>query len=462
MRISAALLILISSLSLAGCLVVSSQPTSSRWTTGFWFWEGSSVDPAYSGAALDVLYVQVGTIRKETWPPYVRSAAKPTERWSAYGHIPRDLPRAQEYWLVYRYENQGVPDIEVASKIAAQITRLQADARERHLNLVGVQLDIDSATSDLPLYADFLRDLQKALPKGMQLSITALLDWFRNGTAISRVIAQVDEFVPQFYDLGDPASNGQAAIAAKIDAARWGPIFNRFRKRFRIGISTFGRARVIPHESAANGPYRRAVFYEDLRPLDVATNTSFQLQTSRNAADETVLSYRVTRKVELDYNRLDPGDIVQFIISTPDSIRAAVRSAREIKGHLAGVVFFRWPSGREDWAMQPDEVLDAAAIGAPGRPKQDRVQVVDGHCAAVQCVDIYLESSGPLSPQATRYRIRASTPLEYFLPEPKMPAHLAGASELELSLPPYCTRGHLYIGRAVSLQRADFKVEVEQ
>lgn len=463
MRLPEAALLVIASVCLSGCTVSwSSQPTPARWTTGFWFWDGSSIDPAYSGQELDVLFVQVGTIRKETLPAYVRPTGNATEQWYAYGALPSEIPPAREYWLVYRYANQGVPDPQVASKIATEINRLQSDARERHLNVVGVQLDIDSPTSALPRYADFIRDVRRGLPKGVQVSITALLDWFRSGTAIGDVIAQVDEFVPQFYDLGNPAAEGEAAIAARIDAARWGPVFNRFRKRFRIGVSSFGRARVIPHEPPAQSPYRRVVFYGDLRPLDVATNAAFQLQTSRNTANETVLSYRASRKVQVGYERLDAGDIVQFIISTPDAIHAAVQNARRIDGYLAGVVFFRWPSSREDWAMQPDEVLEAAGTELAGQRKEDRVQVVAGGCAAVYCVDVYLDSAGPLSPKPARYRIRTSAPLEYFLPERNVPVQLVGTSELEVSLPAYCGRGHLYVGRAVSLQNAEFTVKEEQ
>jgi hypothetical protein len=453
--------LLIISLSLSGCNL-SSQPASSRWTTGFWFWQGSSVDPAYSGEALDVVFLQVGTIAKESLPSYVRSAGGPLAQWNAYGALPGELPAAREYWFVYRYANQGVPDIEVAPKLAAELIRLQAEARERHLNVAGVQLDIDCPTAALSRYADFIRHVRKDLPKEMQISITALLDWFRDGTAVNEVVAQVDEFVPQFYDLGDPAAYGEAAIAGRIDAARWGTVFNRFHKRFRVGISCFGRARVIPQERPPHGPYRGIVFFGDLRPLDIATKAAFHLQTSRNAAGETVLNYTAIRKIEVGYKRLEAGDIVQFIIATPDAIQAAVESARQIKGYVAGVVFFRWPSSREDWAMQPDEVLDAAKPGGRGRRKENRVRVVAGDCAAVHCVDVYLESAGPLSAQPTRYRIHASTPLEYFLPEQNMPVHLAGASDLEVSLPAYCGRGHLYVGRAVSLQHAEFTVEAEE
>jgi len=458
MRLPEAVLLLIGSLGLSGC-VASSQSPPVRWTTGFWFWEGSSLDPAYSGETVDVLFAQVGTIRSDRDR---RSAAEPAERWNTYGRWPDQMPPARDYWLVYRYERQGVPGLPAAVQLAGEISHLQAEARERNLHVVGIQLDIDSPTSALPRYAEFLREVRKDLPEGFEISITALLDWFRSGTAIDDVIKHVDKFVPQFYDIGDPAVFYRAsAIAARIDSAHWGPLFNRFHKRFRIGISSFGRVRLIANETPAQTGYRRIAFYGDLQPLDVAVNPAFELRAERNQADETVLNYRATRKLRIDYTNINPGDTLQFIVSTPEAIRAAVYSAREIKGSNAGVVVFRWPAERESWAMQPDEVLDAAGVGAAGPNRQDRVHVVAGDCAAVECVDVYLESAGPLSPRVARYRIHASTQLEYFLPEKNVPVRLAGASDMEVSLPPYCGRGRLYIGRAVSLRRAEFTVEVE-
>ena len=453
MRLLQASLLLTASLILSGCTVGSTQPAPARWTTGFWFWQGSTIDPAYSGQQLDVLFVQVGTIRKEGLG-WVRTAAQ----WHAYGTLPSELPPAREYWLVWRYDGRGVPDSEVAAILGNEFVRLRDAAHERHLNVAGLQLDIDSPTSALPRYAEFIREVRKRLPDGMRISITALLDWFRDGAGIDAVIAAVDEFVPQFYDIGDPG-DAQAAIASRIDAARWGPVFNRFYKRFRIGISSFGRARMVGRGAAEQ---RRLTFYGDMRPLDVATNPAFRLNASRNPTEETVLSYQALRKVEVAYERLEPGDAVEFVISTPETIRAAVQRARQIKGNMQGVVFFRWPSGREDWAMQPEEALDAAGVTAASQRKEDRVQVISGECAAVRCVDVYLETAGPLSPQAVRYRIRASRPLEYFLPDRNVPARLAGESELDVSLPPYCGRGRLYIGRAVSLEPAEFTVEEER
>lgn len=233
MRVLEAVLLLIGTRGLSGC-VASSQSPPVHWDTGFWFWQGSSLDPAYSGETVDVIFVQVGTISLDSGR---RLPAESAEQWNSYGQWPDQMPPARDYWLVYRYERQGVPGLPAAMKLAEEISRLRAEARERNFHVVGIQLDIDSPTSALPRYAEFLREVRKDIPAGFEISITALLDWFRSGTAIEDVIQQVDEFVPQFYDIGDPALfYRDSAIAARIDPARWGPVFNWFHKRFRIGI----------------------------------------------------------------------------------------------------------------------------------------------------------------------------------------------------------------------------------
>ena len=456
--------LLIASLSLCGCVVpLSSQQRPTSWATGFWFWQGSASNIKWSDATIDVLFVHVGTIRKDSDRNIAGTTGSDVRRY-VYSELPNELPAAREYWLVFRYESQGVPDLPVAPMIAAEFSRLQSLAQRRHLNVAGVQLDIDSPTGSLAQYAGFLREVRKQLPPGAGISITALLDWFRSGTDIVGVIAAVDEFVPQFYDIGDRAAyDGGGAIASRIEATRWGPAFNRFGKRFRIGISTFGRARMVPKEaSSSTRSIALARFFGDLAPIDVATNSSFRLQAARNQADELVLTYRASRKTGIGYNKFKPGDALQFVLSTPEAIRTATQNAREIGGHLAGVVFFRWPASDEALAMSPDEVLNAAGLSAQRRPAGNRIDVIDGHCAAVECVDIYLESADPYAPKPVRYRVRASSELEYFLPEQNMPVHVTSPSEFELTLPPYCTQPHLYLGRAVSTSHSEFSVIEEK
>lgn len=444
MRLPASLLLGIAALVLSGCaLSWSSQQPPQTFTTGFWIWDSSFVEEDSYSAPLDELYVHVG---------YIHSA----EQWLATGNLPSRLPPAKEYWLVFRYERQAVPSLQATAPVAESVTNLLAAARRRGLNVAGVQLDIDSPTGELPKYAAFLHDLRQQLPRGCEISITALLDWFRSGTAAADVIKEVDEFVPQFYDVD--RADSRVAIAAKIDAGRWGPVFNRFGKRFRLGVSTFGRARLAPKESSSAKRYGRVVMFGDVRPLDFATNPHFQLETARNPADELVLTYRAKQKTRVSYTDFQAGDAVQLIVATPESVRAAVQSARLIGGHLAGVVFFRWQSYDDPLSMQPDEVLAAAGV-AGGPPAEARIAAIDGACVAVQCVDLYLVGPGAFSPQPARYRIRASAELEYFLPEPGLPVRMTGPAELDLALPAYCARGRLYLGRAVSIRHAEYSVE---
>jgi hypothetical protein len=76
--------LLIASLGLSACVVSSSsQQPPSKWTTGFWFWEGSSTDAPWSGEPLDALFVHVGIIRKGTLPPFTRTATDADEQWHA-------------------------------------------------------------------------------------------------------------------------------------------------------------------------------------------------------------------------------------------------------------------------------------------------------------------------------------------------------------------------------------------
>ncbi|MGD1073888.1 MAG: DUF3142 domain-containing protein [Bryobacteraceae bacterium] len=434
-RLSGLILPLFAWLSLSACGALQSQPPPAKWTTGFWYWHEGSVEPAPAKVIPDVLYFHAGTIWKY-------------RQWQVSQELPDSLPPAREYWLVFREEQQNMPDVSAAPYIAERASRLLAEARQRHLKVVGIQLDIDCPTSRLAGYAALLREVRKDMPAGLGISITALLDWFRDGTSVADVIEETDEFVPQFYDLA-PAPNGSGdwrAIAAKIDAGHWGPKFNTFGKRFRIGISTFGRARFEPR------------FFADLTPLDIAANPAFTLRTSHSEANELILTYGASRKARLGYNDFQPGDTIQFVLPTPESIRAAVESARRMRGNCAGIVFFRWPASYENLVMWPDEVLTAAGL-APPREKAVGVESVDGHCAAVSCVDLYLVNAAERSPGSIGYRIHSSVELEYFLPQERVPVRLVGASDLDLTLPPWCGRSRLSLGRAVTATPAEFHAE---
>jgi hypothetical protein len=133
-----ALPLLIAALGLYGCGgSLRSQPPPT-WTTGFWFWDGSVAGTSPTSATLDVLYFQAGTI----------SGRLRKELQGLYAALPEDLPPAREYWMVLRFDRQLVPDLEIAPILAKRLFELRAEAQQRHYNVVGVQLDIDSPTGN--------------------------------------------------------------------------------------------------------------------------------------------------------------------------------------------------------------------------------------------------------------------------------------------------------------------------
>lgn len=443
---------LIVSGTLVGCGAGRRDPLPPpQWETGFWFWHGSSASVTAQADPLDVIFCHVSTVSR-TQIPLLAS------RW-VYGSLPTRLPPAREYWLVFRFDGLGVPPLEVGSEVARVASELEQEAHRRGLRVAGIQLDIDSPTGKLPEYAIFLGRVKNGLRPGIQVSIAALLDWFRSGTAIDDVLDEVDEFVPQFYDVQDRRGHdGGTPIASRLEAAEWGSRLNRYRKRFRIGISTFGRAKQVDRGDASQPGYPAVWMRYDLRPLDIAVDPAFSLQTSRTQANELVLSYQATRKTRVGYRDLEPGDRVQFVLASPEAVREAVGQAKLIRGNCAGVVFFRWPGFDESLAMQPDEVLAAAGVTGQRDSKPD-LHVIDGACAAVSCVDLYLMKANPLSSRPIHYRIHSSVALEYFVPNERMPARMAGHSTLEMTLPPYCGRARMYLGRAVCEKASKFRIE---
>jgi hypothetical protein len=135
-------------LALSGCAVLMrSQPPSAKWTTGYWFWQGTSIVDSPAREKLDVLFFQAGTIR-------IPGSLTRNGPWSVDVQLPDRLPPAKDYWLVLRCETRQIPDLTAAPVVARRVSEIRAEALQRHLNVVGVQLDIDSPTSALQRYAE--------------------------------------------------------------------------------------------------------------------------------------------------------------------------------------------------------------------------------------------------------------------------------------------------------------------
>jgi hypothetical protein len=455
MKIRAALVLLLTTLTFAGCKAVaapadqtagSGAAVTSEWRIGFWAWEqswGGKYAVPRDALPIDDVYVQ-GQFGLFPSSPSVRA------------YWPDDLPSGRRYWALWRFEAEQTPLSmpDAAEGIGGRFASLRRAAAERHVEAAGVQIDFDCPTERLRDYAAWLSMLRKSLPPGTRLSITALLDWFRPGTHIADVLAQVTEFVPQFYD-ARPSTSAAMTIAEPIDALRWGPVFNRYQVPYRIGISTFGRVRLARGLASlyALGPSLLQI---------LSAPTFVVAPASLTAAGERRLTLRARRATSIDWTRFEAGEAVEVVLPTRESVASAYAQARKMGGFCVGVIFFRWPADNESTVMAPAEVFRAVA-GGPQGPVEDAVEALAGDCAAVRCSDVYL-LLGDQFPDASRaFTLRASADLEYFLPQAKVGklASMTARNTISVRLPAYHGETRLYLGRVMSKSTPQFTLSGE-
>lgn len=375
---------------------------------------------------------------------------------SAYGDVSRPLPQAREYWLVYRDASATPPWEATAPGILAEAVRDDLAKQERLKRpTTGLLLDIRATNERLPSYAQFLRKLRSHLPKGVTLSITADLQWFRSGTAIQDLLREVDEFVPLFIEAGD---RGEGYSAAPVDAAKWTPIFSRFRRPYRVGISTMGRQRFAPQATGESVGMRVAA----TPPFDlVAGHPAYSVTASRTAAAETKLLYRAQKAHMLNYARVQRGDTYEYTVPTMESARLAIEQAKRMGPLCIGVLFSTWPSATESLPLSPREIQQAASLAALGPPA---LSLVDGTCAAVACTIVYAEPLARARPNTVQYRILSSEPLEYLVLHKSpsgvpAPARITGPREITLELPPYAAINRLCVGRVVTRKPTQLSID---
>jgi hypothetical protein len=422
---------------------VAAPPRSqaAAWSVGFWAWPhpaNTRYLPPANGPLVGALYVQVGQIASAGTGPA-------PARW------PGALSDAAERWAVWRLDpDTGRPGAARAAAIARAFTRLREEARAAGRQVTGLQIDYDCPTEALSSYAAFLTALAGELPR-TPISITALLDWFRPGTAIDAVVSRVSEFVPQFYDLRPPAP-GAAAIAEPLDPSRWAPVFNRFGVPYRIGISAYGRV-LLDRDSATN-------ILADVTLMDLFAGPGIQVVgESPTPAGERRVIVRALRPVKTV--ALSAGEQLQVVLPTTKSVGDAYRAARALKGWCRGVVFFRWPTEAESATLTPTEVT--SALDDNGEAPSDRVAVSaeDGHCPSRGCWDLVLEPGDRLPADERTFAIRASCEVQYFLPPSILSARatLLHRDEVRVQLPAYHGQTRVSIGRVMTACAARFSVK---
>jgi hypothetical protein len=406
----------------------------------------------FKGAKTDLLYVDAGSLH---------ALGNPKSRMNTWW--PKQLPKASAYFALLRVEAAATPPEDIISGMITGYLSLKKEALGDGQRLIGLQLDFDCPTERLGEYARFIKQLRKSLPSEDRLSITALPDWFRSGTRIADVLQWVDEYIPQFYDLGNPgAGDKNAGIATPIDSSTWAPIFDSYSRPYRIGIATFGRISVlcISEDNTASVQTIRRKFIREYDSFEMARQEGLELiSETRSQSGERIVRFNAARRPGGYSQCVDSKEIIEMIIPTRESVLAAYDSAKQFGGFCCGVVFYRWPSENEAMVLSPDEVSDSISGGKLPQVRTT-IETEDGFCAAVSCVDLYLRRSGDrLSPVPLSLRIHSSTDLEYFIPREGLDGKLVDRRTLEIRLPAYLGDPRIYLGRAVSREQAAYSPE---
>lgn len=102
----------------------------------------------------------------------------------------------QDLWLVYRTHT-----LNWSEGIYTAILQQLFHWKQVNANVIGIQIDFDSATNKLDQYLHFITKLRNHLPARYKLSITGLLDWSNNTkfSALNNFANVIDEVVIQTY-----------------------------------------------------------------------------------------------------------------------------------------------------------------------------------------------------------------------------------------------------------------------
>ncbi len=122
--------------------------------------------------------------------------------------------------------------------INQHVQQLVSDWQAAGLNVQGVEIDHDCASSRLSAYREFLQQLRDKLPAGMALSITALPAWI-NSPALPDLLQVVDSSVLQVHAVSRP----EAGLFSPKQALQWAEAYaEQTAKPFYLALPAYGVA----------------------------------------------------------------------------------------------------------------------------------------------------------------------------------------------------------------------------
>lgn len=281
--------------------------------------------------------------------------------------------RPLKVWLTFWMRREFIAKFgklqprETGERLAELITAGVARARAHSVEVAGVQLDFDVPTRLLDNYAELLRGVRAKLPRGTGLAITTLPTYL-SSPSFSRVVREVDFFVPQFYETARPATGGDLrTIARPGELEKWMQQADGFGMPFLAGLPSYGVGMVF----AAEG--KLVALQSDLSPLPLF-NMAGMKRARAFASDENgqpaaspekwsgeeFLDFVAADDVTIELRGVPRGSHLVFNLPSAHGMRSllsAVRSARA--KNCRGFSVFRYPQSDEMLALPVEAVTEA-------------------------------------------------------------------------------------------------------
>ncbi len=268
--------------------------------------------------------------------------------------------------LVYNFDAGAIAHLgefraaDMAKVIAEQFEKDRAACGQAHIEVRGIQLDIDCPTRVLPVYAALLREVRAQLPKKTALSITALPTWFGSDD-LRQVVEEVDFYAPQFYEGSAAETVNDKRTISDIEGMRKGlREAAKLGRPFYVGVPGYGRALLYDEKGRLLGGYRT------LSLDDAARHPSFELAEHEDIGDEGYYRFRAVKPGK-DGRGL--GYSLVYRVPTPTLVAKHLEIVRrEAPSNCLGAIVFRVPEERESMAVPLRSVV-AAVEGKDLRPK---------------------------------------------------------------------------------------------
>lgn len=248
-----------------------------------------------------------------------------------------------------------------ADAFAAGLARAAAEDTARALadgaTVAGVQLDLDAPTRLLPGYAEILRASRRALPSGLELSMTGLPTWL-SSPDLAAVVDAVDFWVPQCYgtDVARRAET-KVPVATPAEVASAVARAEALGRPYYAGLASYGL--VARYDARGDLAELRG----DLDPALVATVVNLELVEHAEyptAPGEWRDVYRARAACAVGGLALEAGDTLVVDVPTAEWLRGCARAARDASGaNLRGVCVFRLPDEADRTALTIEEVRAA-------------------------------------------------------------------------------------------------------